>query len=541
MERKNKLVEIAEDVRGFRNKLKALIAFRAAFVTLLLGSSFIFKAGYERFQHPNAFSYLIATLYLLTFIYSILIERIRQLFVFAYIQLILDVIFGITLIYITGGIESWFSFMLVLIVISSSIVLDKRAGYIIATLSSLLYGILINLQFHGLLPLNSGRTMEVKDYLYNIFIHIVSFYLVAYLSGYLSSRLERTVKKLDEKATDLRDLEFFNKEVIESLPSGLFTTDISGRILTFNRAAEKIIGCERESVIGRKIDEALPYFKFPFVPCRREEVIKSNGTRKVIGFQITPLKDINGNDTGFIGIFQDLTELKRFEAEAKRKEKLAAIGELSSNIAHEIRNPLASLKGSIEMLKDGTIPPDNKKRLMEIALKEMERLNRIISDFLTYSRPSQPEFKRFELHSVLDETTDLLKNVEQYRGNISIKKKYTGRLEVIADPQKLRQVFWNLGINAIEAMPNGGELVIATKDKDSTVEIIFQDSGLGIAKQDIERVFYPFFTTKESGTGLGLSIAYRIIEEHSGKINVESNAGIGTIFEVILPKKDGKS
>ncbi|MGB9716386.1 MAG: ATP-binding protein [Thermodesulfovibrionales bacterium] len=540
MEIGNKLVKKKEDVKIFRKRLKALIAFRAAFVTLLLGSSFVFKAGYERFQHPHAFSYLIAALYVLTFIYSILIERIRQLFLFAYIQLILDVIFGITLIYITGGIESWFSFMLVLIVISSSIVLDKRAGYIIATLSSFLYGILINLQFHGLLPLNSGRTMEVKDYLYNIFIHIVSFYLVAYLSGYLSSRLERTVKKLDEKDTDLRDLEFFNKEVIESLPSGLFTTDISGKVLTFNRAAEKIIGCDRHTVIGRRIDEVLPYFKFPFIPCRREEVLKANGTRKVIGFQITPLKDINGNDTGFIGIFQDLTELKRYEAEAKRKEKLAAIGELSSNIAHEIRNPLASLKGSIEMLKDGTVPPDNRKRLMDIALKEMERLNRIITDFLTYSRPSPPEFQRFELHSILDETTELLENVEQNKGNISIIKKYNGRLEVNADPQKLRQVFWNLGINAIEAMPNGGELIVATKNTDNTVKIIFQDTGPGIPKQDIERIFYPFFTTKESGTGLGLSIAYRIIEEHSGKINVESTPKKGTTFEIILPKIDGK-
>lgn len=541
MGKERKLREISENVDAFKKRLKALIAFRAAFITLLLGSSFIFKAGYERFQHPHAFSYLIVTLYVLTVIYSLLIERIKQLFTFAYAQLVVDVFFGVTLIYITGGIESWFSFMLVLTVISSSIVLDKRAGYIIATLSSILYGMLINFQFHGLLPLSAGKTMEVKDYFYNIFIHIISFYLVAYLSGYLSSRLEKTTRKLDEKATDLRDLEFFNKEIIESLPSGLFTTDTSGNVLTFNRAAEKITGCKKDFVKGRRLDEVLPYFKFPFVQTRSEEVIKANGVRKVIGFQITPRKDINGNNTGFIGIFQDLTELKRFEAEGKRREKWAAIGELSSNIAHEIRNPLASLKGSIEMLKDGTMPLDHRKRLMDIALKEMERLNCIITDFLTYSRPTPPEFKKFELHSILDETTDLLKNVEQNKGNISVKKKYTGKLEMDADPQKLRQVFWNLGINAIEAMPQGGELIVSTRNNDTTVEITFEDSGAGIDKQDMERVFYPFFTTKGNGTGLGLSIAYRIIEEHAGKINVESNPGNGTIVEVILPKTDGKA
>jgi two-component system sensor histidine kinase PilS (NtrC family) len=541
LDKERKLREISENVDAFKKRLKALIVFRAAFVTLLLGSSFIFKAGYERFQHPHAFSYLIITLYVLTVIYSLLIERIRRLFAFAYVQLVLDVIFGVTLIYITGGIESWFSFMLVLTVISSSIVLDKRAGYIIATLSSILYGTLINFQFHGLLSLSTGKPMEVKDYFYNIFIHIVSFYLVAYLSGYLSSRLEKTTRKLDEKATDLRDLEFFNKEVIESLPSGLFTTDLSGKVLTFNRAAEKITGCKRDSVTGRRVDEVVPYFKFPFVQSRREEAIKANGVRKVIGFQITPRKDISGNSTGFIGIFQDLTELKRFEAEVKRREKWAAIGELSSNIAHEIRNPLASLKGSIEMLKDGTMPQDHRKRLMEIALKEMERLNCIITDFLTYSRPTSPEFRKFELHSILDETTELLRNVEQNKGNISIKKKYTGKIEMNADPQKLRQVFWNLGINAIEAMPQGGELVVSTRNTDTAVEISFEDSGVGIDKQNMEKVFYPFFTTKDNGTGLGLAIAYRIIEEHAGKINVESNPGIGTTFEVILPKTDGKA
>jgi signal transduction histidine kinase len=222
----------------------------------------------------------------------------------------------------------------------------------------------------------------------------------------------------------------------------------------------------------------------------------------------------------------------------KQKEKWAAIGELSSNIAHEIRNPLASLKGSIEMLKEDSVPKNYKQRLMEIALNEMERLDRIITDFLTYSRPTPPEFKRFELHSMLDETIELLKNVEQ--NNISINKKYTGRLELNADPQKMRQVFWNLGINSIEAMPEGGELIISTRNMDRSAEITFKDFGAGIDEKNIEKIFYPFFTTKENGTGLGLAIAYRIIEEHNGKINVNSRPGVGTTFEIILPKTDEK-
>ncbi|MEW6215312.1 MAG: ATP-binding protein [Nitrospirota bacterium] len=530
---------MSENVTALKIKIKALIAFRAVFVTLLLGSSFLFKAGYEKFPYAHALSYLIVSLYALTIIYSLLFERIKNLVAFAYTQLVLDVIFGMILIYISGGIDSWFSFILILTVISSSIVLNKRAGYITSTLSSVLYGTLITLQFYRLLPLPIEGIIEEKDYLYNIFVHIISFYLAAYLSGYLSSRLEKTTQKLEEKDTDLRDLDFFNKEVIESLPSGLFTTDISGNVLIFNRAAERITGIKRNSVIGQRIYIAMPFFKFPFVDGRREETIRVNGVQKVIGFNTSPLKDISGNNTGFIGIFQDLTQMKRLESEMKQKEKWAAIGELSSNIAHEIRNPLASLKGSIEILREDTVPRNYRVRLMDIALKEMERLDRIITDFLTYSRPAPPEFKRFDLHGVLDETIELLKNVEHDKGNISIKKNYSGRLEVNADPQKMRQVFWNIGVNAIEAMPEGGELIISTRNTDTIVEITFKDSGVGIDKKYLERIFYPFFTTKECGTGLGLAIVYRIIEEHSGRINVESSPRAGTKIEVIIPKTDG--
>lgn len=529
---------MSEDAATLKIKIKALIVFRVVFVTLLLGSSFLF-VGYEKFSYVHVLSYLIIPLYTVTIIYSLLLGKIKNLIAFAYTQLLLDVIFEIILIYITGGIESWFSFTLILTVISSSIVLNKSAGYIIATCSSVLYGLIVTLPFYRSPPITSEGLTDEKDYLYKLFVHIISFYLTAYLSGYLSSRLEKTTQKLEKKDLDLRDLEFFSREVVESLPSGLFTTNISGNVLIFNRAAERITGIRKGSIIGQRIDSVLPFFKFPFSEGRKEDIIIVEGVQKIIGLGISTLRGIDESTKGFIVIFQDLTQLKRLETEMKQKEKWAAIGELSSNIAHEIRNPLASLKGSIEMLKEDSVSKNYKKRLMEIALNEMERLDRIITDFLTYSRPTPPEFKRFELHSMLDETIELLKNVEQ--NNISINKKYTGRLEVDADPQKMRQVFWNLGINSIEAMPEGGELIISTRNMDRYVEIIFKDFGAGIDGKNIEKIFYPFFTTKENGTGLGLAIAYRIIEEHNGRINVNSSPGVGTTFEIILPKTDEKT
>jgi two-component system sensor histidine kinase PilS (NtrC family) len=525
---------------GLTSRLKALISFRALFVTLLLGSSYLFKTEYF-YAHARAISFFIISQYFLTIVYSLLIGRMSRLFLFTYIQLIVDVLSEICLIYITGGIESWFSFMLILTVLSSSIILNRKAGYVTASISSILYGVLLDLQFYQLLPLRYDPSIPEKEFLYNIFIHILAIYATAYLSGYLSSSLERTEQELAEKDWDLKDLEFFNIKIIESLPSGLFTTGMDGTVLIFNRAAEKISGVRREAVIGSKIENAMPFLTFPFLEGRREGILESDGSgRKIIGITVTDLMDVSGRQTGYIGVFQDLTQIKQLEAEIKEKEKWATIGELSMNIAHEIRNPLASMRGSIEMLREDKIPSRHKDQLMTIALNEMERLNIIISDFLTYSSSRPPDLKEIDLHLLLDETLALLENVEQNKGDISIKKEFGGPLFVVADPQKIRQVFWNLGVNAIEAMKDGGELAVSTSSDDSSVRIAFSDTGGGIDPSIAEKIFYPFFTTKDRGTGLGLSIAYRIIEDHGGRLSVKSVPGIKTVFEIILHRENGK-
>ena len=531
--------DMAEEIVTLRKNLKALIIFRVIFVTLFFGSSFLVW-GLQRFPYILSLTYLITALYIATIVYALLLERIRTLYLFGYVQLVLDVFFELILIYYTGGIDSWFSFTLVLTILASSIILNKKAGFLIATLSAILYGTLVNLQLYNYLPATSEGFMQAKDYLYKIFLHAIFFYLTAYLSGYLSSRLEKTTQKLEEKNIDFRDLEFFNHEVVENLPSGLFTTDISGNVIIFNRSAEIITGVKRDLILGRKISDILPIFTFPFSEGRKEEVITVDGVQKIIGLGVSPLRGVSEQIKGFVVIFQDLSKLKKLEAVIKQKEKWAAIGELSSNIAHEIRNPLASLKGSIELLKEDTVAENYKERLMEIALQEMDRLNRIITDFLTYSRPTPPELQRVDLRRLLDETLDLLENVHQGDNIVSLRKTYTGPIDVTADPQKMRQVFWNLGINAIEAMPGGGTLTVFAEDSESTVKIVFKDSGSGIEEKDIEKIFYPFFTTKERGTGLGLAIAYRIVEEHEGRLTVNSRPGLGTTFEVILPKKDEK-
>ncbi|MBI4690969.1 MAG: PAS domain S-box protein [Nitrospirae bacterium] len=522
-------------------KLKALTSIRVIFISLLLGSFFLLQVRYSNFPHPRAISNLIVALYVLTIIYSVLLNRIKIYVIFAYIQLFVDALATNILIYLTGGIESWFSFIMLLTVMSASTVLNKRAGYIIATFNSILYGAIIDLQYYKLLPVEFDTTLIERDFLYNIFVHISAFYLVAFLSGYLSSRLEKTTEVLEQTDSDLKELTLFSEELIENIPSGIFTTDTDGYILVFNKAAEDITDIERKIAQGKKIDTVFPFIEHITDIERAEGVIRHNKGDRIISLSISSLKDIRGERIGFIGIFQDLTQFKKMEAEIKNKEKLAAIGELSASIAHEIRNPLASLKGSVEMLLENRVAEEYKEKLMEIALKEMERLNKIITDFLTYSRPTAAEFTMFDLDLLLDDTLELLKNTTAQRENISIRKDFYGNLKVTADPQKLQQVFWNLGMNAIEAMSSGGELKVSTRRENNFIEVVFQDTGVGIAKEDMGKIFYPFFTTKIEGTGLGLALAYKIIEEHKGKISVISKQGESTTVKVLIPQDNGKS
>lgn len=527
------------DMTVLSKRLKILMVFRVAFASLLLGTYRIFDIGYYKQQYTDGILYLIVFLYLLTIIYSLFINRVKNVKAFAYLQLTLDTIAGTILISLTGGIESWFSFMLLLTVAASAIIIDKKAGYVIATISGILYGLLIDLQFYRIPPVTYTPDFEEKDFFYNIFSHISAFYLTAVMTGYLSSRLEKASISLEQSDSDLRDLTLFNTELIESLPTGLLTTDITGRILSFNRAAKEITGINNAEIVSNNLTELFPFIAGTDKKERMEGTIINNNEIRVIGLTLSGIADNKGSKKGYICIFQDITRLKNLENELKLKETLAAIGEMSANMAHEIRNPLASLRGSVEMLKEGSLNRDQSQKLMGIALSEMDRLNKIITDFLTYSRPKPPELTRFSMESLLNEITDMLKNAYDKRSDIVIRMEFRDNIKIVADPHKLRQVFLNLGVNAIESMQDGGELTIEARKERDNIVVSFQDTGAGISPENLHQIFYPFFTSKDKGTGLGLAIAYRIIEEHRGKINVRSRPGHGSVFEVVLPVETG--
>jgi two-component system sensor histidine kinase PilS (NtrC family) len=479
-------------LKELAKRVNALIYIRLVVVTLLLGSFHIFKVGYDKLSHPAYFSSLIASLYFLTIIYAIMtriIKKTSQFVLFVYVQITIDIIAETVLIYMTGGIESMFSLMFPLSIISAAIVLNRRACYIVATLGSICYGLLIDLQFYKVLEIPTGLVFTEKDYFYNIFAHISAFYLIAFLIGYLSDKLHSATKSLEERDTVLSDLKAFSKYVIESMPSGVFTTDLNRRIITFNTSAQVITKLHSTDVVGKNPEEIFPFLRnFKEPSDRIEGEIGRNGSIVPIGMRLSKLMDGSGNSIGLIGVFQDLTELKKMETEVKIKEKWAFIGELSASIAHELRNPLASLKGSVEMLRENKVSAEHADRLMNIALSEMDRLNGIITDFLLYAKPQELQKESFDVHQSLREIITLIQSQESSRKQVTISADLEGSEFITGDPKQLRQVFWNLCLNAIDAVEDNGMLTIYTEKKNNCVAIVFRDSGSGISKEDIEKL-----------------------------------------------------
>jgi len=541
-----------------RTKLKWLMVLRVVIVTLLLGASIVLQVGYSHIgKTTTSFSYLIASTYCLTILYSLLLNRLKQIGLFAYGQILIDLIFETVLVYLTGGIESPFSSFYMITSIAASGILGRRGGILTASVSSIFFGLLVDIQYFRLLPGIEASTYSNTETLYLLFLNIVAYLTVAYLSGGLAEKLSVTRDRLKEKATGLAELKAFHEYVVQSMSTGLMTTRLDGTISSFNRAAEEISGWPFSEVLGKPwweifnaadlkhlISDEKPLTE----PFRFErDCHRKNGVALVLGMTVSPLKNEEGRQIGGVWIFQDLTRIREMELEIEHKKRLATLGEMSAGMAHEIRNPLASLSGSLQVLsRDVHLEEEESRRLMEIALKETERLNGIITAFLMYARPAPLNRKRWNINGLIEETLSLLRNSKEYRDNIEIDAQLApGELWAAVDPDQIRQVFWNLSINACQAMPDGGRLRVMTRFVKGTsgknsggtpwIEVTFSDDGLGIKKENLTKVFYPFFTTKDRGSGLGLSIVHRVIETHQGRVHVESQAGQGTRFTLLLP------
>ena len=549
------------------SKIKWLMLLRLLFATFLLVATVIVQArAYSTFLNTSLLSLYILTgvIYFLTLFYALLLKRITRHILLAYVQLLLDVLFVTALIYVTGGIESIFSFMYILAIINAAIMLYRRGGLLIASASAICYGSLLDLQYFNIVHPFYTRatglmTYSIGYYFYTLLMNIAAFYVVALLSSYLAEEIRRSGVKLKAKQYDLDQLELLHRNIVQSITTGLITLNDRLKITYANPAAEVICGSGFVELEGSYIGDIFP----KIVPhlfisaggygsidmAHRQKGIdidfaRQDGAKLHLGFSQSILRDPGGDEMGLILIFQDLTEFRQMEEQVRRMDRLAVAGELAAGIAHEIKNPLASLSGSIQMLRDEVEFGPMQQRLMDITMREAERLNALVNEFLLFSRPERAVDQSVDVNEVIKNTLEMMKNSPELSRPIRIEKKLTDNLWVYIDAQRLQQVIWNLVLNAVQEMKNSGRLTITTAirtnqsgadNKHELAEISIADTGPGILPENQGKVFDPFFTTKDQGTGLGLTIVHRIMEDYGGKIFLESDGRSGTTFTLHLP------
>jgi two-component system sensor histidine kinase PilS (NtrC family) len=534
------------------NDVRMLIAVRVVVVTTLLLAALIIQYTIREVL-PIDYLYVAAgATYALTLLYIGLAFSVPSRTLNLAIQTGGDLLVETLLVYFTGGLDSPFSFLYLVSVITASMMLYRRGGLLAASAASILYGVLVDLMYYGVLPMPEQSMFlpiawTSSRLYFNMAANFSGFYATALLTSYLSEQLQRTSKELDANRQNLAELRALNQNVVESIPSGLITLTSFGTASFINPAGAQILRAEPMSFLGRHISE-LGFFTNEQWNGARDELAKGSvvrqevertddaGNTRSVGFAVSPLFTLDGKFSGYTIIFQDLTDVKKLEAEVRLKDRMAAVGELSAGIAHEIRNPLAAIAGSVQMLKKSESLTPQEQRLMSIVLKESERLNKSISDFLRFVRPQEKRTMAFDVAASLSETLDLLANSPELHAGHEIRREIDPpSFSLAGDADQIRQVFWNLARNAVAAMPKGGVLTVRTLIDDAAYHIVFHDSGRGMSHADLQRLFQPFRTNFPSGTGLGMAISYRIVQEHGGKIDVASREGEGTSITVTLP------
>lgn len=469
----------------------------------------------------------------------------------AWLHLGVDVGLASLIVATSGGAASFFAPLYILVVIAACVLLARPGGLVTAGMSAVAYVgiVLVQALAPHLMRADPGGGVPLG--LLAAFVNTAVFLVVALVAGSLAQQYHRVREDLETERRGLSDLQAFRDLVFDSVGSGLIALSPDWRITAFNRAAESITGIRAQEAVGQPWETILgPGIDLAAAragaaatagedaPPRRHEIRlwRADGRELPLGVSFWLLRTGRGEEAGLIGVCQDLSWIKQMEERVRLADRLAAVGRLSANIAHEIRNPLAALAGSIEALvKD--LPPDTAHGpLAEIALRESDRLNRIITDFLDYARPRPPVPIPCTLGPVLDEVLLLLEH-GAHPESLKIARQYGEDVAALVDPQQIRQVLWNICVNAIQAMPGGGELCVGARRLPGTdrVEVSIADTGPGIPEADLPNIFEPFYTTRAGGTGIGLAIVYRIIQDHGGQVEVESGPGTGTTFTLTLP------
>ena len=531
-------------------KLQTLVVGRLIIIFLLLVTSWIWYSGSVNFtldEFPTGPLLVFVVSVGLTTVYFLLSRLSSSYGWQVRTQFLIDAMLITWLVWKTGDLTSPYITLYIVLIGVSSAFLRPRATFLMAVICIAFFILLAMLT--GLAVIETSGVAQAPSRI----VQIVSFHTMAFLVvGLLASRLSERLssgEQLKEATESLANLQALHERIIESIRSGLITTDLDGKIYTFNKSACEITGFKAEQMQGRSIYSLFGNIKQPIAlsldpanadqPPRFEaDLVTPDGFAVHIGYNVSPLFSQDNETSGLIITFQDLTEIRSMEESIKRKDRLAAVGRVGAGLAHEIRNPLGAMRGAIQVLESNTPPESVQADLMSIILRESDRLNSIITNFLSYAKPKVGSYAEVDACEAIRDTAKLLRHSPEVTDKHVLKEIMPSHpVFVLADSTQLKQVFWNLARNSINAMPDGGELTIKLEVvPNNRVQIMFEDTGVGMSPTQVERLFEPFSNSTSGGTGLGLSIVYQIIRDHDGVINVRSFEGEGTVITVVLPR-----
>jgi two-component system sensor histidine kinase PilS (NtrC family) len=477
--------------------------------------------------------------YAISVFYLLLLSFWKEHRIQCLLQVLTD-LFLITLtVYITGGVDSSINFLYPLVIIVACILLPRAWVYLTAALAFILYGSVLELTYFGIVPAYSTTHPAMGALQAIILINLFAYFAVAYLAGLLANKLRQVDVKLKYTSGELENLQALHENIIQSISNGLITTGLDGRITVANAGVQKLLQRSESELVGQPVHQLFldPLPQVSSGPAHGEvRFTAANSYRKTFRVIVSALTVPDRGTLGYVYTLDDLTEIRRLEREVRVQDRLAAVGRLAAAIAHEIRNPLTSIAGSVSMLSEVSNLSDEHRQLLQIVTRESDRLNDIITDFLAYSRGKQYQFARVNLISLLEDTLTLLGHrLTAQNTGIEIQRRFAvSEAMALADGDKLKQVFWNLCENAVRAMRSGGTLTIGVEPVAEDWQISVQDTGPGINPQMIEKIFEPFQSNFEGGTGLGLAIVYQIVQAHDGKVWARSKMGQGSSFVLRL-------
>jgi two-component system, NtrC family, sensor histidine kinase PilS len=536
-----------------RRRVTYLMFFRVVLMTLVLGAtSVLYWLSDVDLASPGAFVLyaIIAATYLATIVYAVLLRRGAATNRLVYGQLVGDLVVASILIHATGGAQSAYTFFLPLTIIGAATVLPRNGALTIAIAAAILFAGIALLGWNGALPAFSGQRIRPHDLTAielsrALGLNLAAIVGVSLLAINLSTQLQVASANLASQQSAAADLLTLHGDIVRCLSSGLVTVDGQGRVSTINEVACEILGLRPEQVTGVRLEEVLPGISALTAGLgsaeslqRGELAVPRGDGALVLGVSISPLNSASGQFLGRVINFQDLTDLREMEHHIKRAERLAVVGGMAAGVAHEIRNPLASISGSIELLRSMPQTDPDSSALMGIVTREIDRLNGLLTELLDYTNPRSSKMTPCNLSQLIRDTVQVFAQDPEL-GKVELRVDDASGpdgVEIAADPAKLRQVLWNLLRNGAESAGRGGGHVrVELRPGGDTVELAVIDDGPGVAPEHRERIFDPFFTTKTKGHGLGLAMVQNIVVEHGGLVRLDSRPGEGARFTVQLP------